>query len=111
MSAWAVIAFLLTGLTHAQICAPTAVVRSNSQVTSKLGSSNCVLADGTWFADYLVDFPSRGMWSGSVTGADGTAVFKLLLRDQSGSMIDSGSSIQRIVDKGSYHILVNAPAP
>jgi hypothetical protein len=94
----------------AQVCAPTGIVKPNSKISGALDGTNCTLADGTWFADYLVDFPSRGSWSASVAAADGTTAFTVLLRDQSGARIDSGGSINRTVERGTYHVLVNAPA-
>ena len=93
-----------------QVCAPTGTVRPSSQITASLDGTNCALADGTWFADYVIDFPSRGTWSASVTPADGATAFTVVLRDQSGSRIDSGTTIQRNVERGTYHVLVNAPA-
>lgn len=96
---------------RAQICAPTGVIQPNGQVTATLDGSGCTLADGTWFADYLINFPSRGSWSASVTPGDGVTAFTAILRNESGARIDSGAVINRPVEAGSYHVLVNGPAP
>jgi len=98
-----------TGL--AQVCAPNAAVRPSAQITASLDASNCMLADGTWYTDYLVDFPSRGNWSAALASADGGPALTMVLRDQSGARIDSGPTINRTVERGTYHILVNSPAP
>lgn len=37
--------------------------------------------------------------------------FTVLLRDESGAMIASGPTINRNVERGTFHILVNGPAP
>src|SRR5579862_9061375 len=102
---------VLCGTAQAQICAPTAVVQPNSQVSAALSASSCVHSDGTSFSDYLINFPSRGAWSGSVTAADGVTPLTLILRDLSGAQLASGAAIQRQVERGSYHVLVNSAAP
>jgi hypothetical protein len=101
---------LASGIAQAQVCAPVGAVRPNAQVTATLDVTNCNLADGSLFADYLIDFPSRGAWSAAVTPSDGATVFTVILRDQSGARIDSGATIQHNVEKGTYHVLVNAPS-
>src|SRR5262249_52141986 len=61
---------------------------------------------------YLIDFPSRGTWTATVTPNSSDApAFTAVLRDQAGARIDSGGTINRTVERGSYHLLVNAPAP
>jgi hypothetical protein len=94
----------------AQMCAPTSVLPPNARVSAGLDTSDCTLSDGTSFTDYLVTFPSRGNWSASVTAADGTAL-TVTLRDPSGAKLASGASVQRMVERGTYHVLVNAAAP
>ena len=102
---------VLCGAGLAQVCAPTGVVQPNALASASLGASNCTLPDGTWYADYLVDFPTRGAWTASVTAADGVTPLTLILRDLFGAQIYSGATIQGAVERGTYHVLVNAAAP
>ncbi len=97
------------GLT--QVCAPTLAIQPNSVISAALTASNCTLADGSSYADYLVAFPTQGTWSGSVTAADGVTPLTLILRDLSGAQLYSGATLQGSVERGTYHILVNAAAP
>jgi hypothetical protein len=97
----------LSGVGLAQICAPVGSVQPNSQVTGTLDGSDCVLPDGSWFADYLIVIPSRGTWSASITPGDGVTPFTVTLRDASGARVDSGANINRTIERGVYHILVN----
>ena len=101
----------LCGTGLAQVCAPNLVVQPNATVSAALTASNCTLADGTSYADYLVDFPVHGTWSASVTAADGVTPLTLILRDLSGAQLISGATIQRAVERGTYHVLVNAATP
>jgi len=75
------------------------------KLSASLDANNCSLADGTWFADYRIVFPVRGIWT-----AD-TSSFTLILRDQSGSKLESGSSIRHNVERGTYHLIVNGTSP
>src|ERR1019366_7407378 len=102
---------VLCGAGLAQVCAPTQVIQPNAQVSAGLDASNCTLSDGTWYADYLVDFPTRGDWSASVTASDGVTPLTLILRDLSGAQLASGATLHRAVERGAYHVLVNAAAP
>ena len=102
---------VLCGAGLAQVCAPIGVLQPNAQVSATLGVSNCTLSDGTWYADYPVVFSAPGAWSGSVTVAAGASPLTLILRDSSGAQIGSGASLHLNVERGAYHVLVNAAAP
>jgi hypothetical protein len=106
-----VLVFLLSGVSLAQVCSPTGVAQPNSRITAALDASACTLADGTWFADYLLTLSSGGTWSASVAAGDGSTTFSLILRDPSGARIDSGSTIKHYLERGTYHVLVNGSAP
>jgi hypothetical protein len=106
-----ILALVLCAPGLSQVCAPNGTVRPNAQLQDTLSASSCLLADGTPYADYLAVFPSRGVWTASVTAGDGVTPFSLILRDQSGAKIASGASISQNVERGTYHVIVNVAAP
>ncbi|SPF54257.1 Peptidase domain protein [Candidatus Sulfopaludibacter sp. SbA4] len=99
---------LVLGLSaaHAQMCVPVRILPVGS-VSGTLDNSSCLLPDGTSYASYRLDLPTRGQFQINLTAANAS----LILRDGTGAGIASGTSIQRAVEAGSYTLLVNAPTP
>ncbi|HEY3836594.1 MAG TPA: hypothetical protein VGL72_08480 [Bryobacteraceae bacterium] len=100
---------VLYGAARAQVCAPLAALQPNAQLTGTLDPTLCTLSDGTLYADYLLVLPTRGLWTASVIPADGATPFTATLRDPSGALLASGPSINRTIERGSYHVIINAP--
>src|SRR4029077_872030 len=59
--------------------------------------------DGTPFTAYRLDLPVRGRIRIDLTALNAD----LILRDSSGAKVDSGASIGRPIEAGSYSLLVN----
>jgi hypothetical protein len=70
-----------------------------------LNAANCQLVDQTPYAAYRLDLPVRGQIKIELAG--NTTDFVLTLRDASGMRVDSGTSLFRPIDAGSYTLLVN----
>jgi len=80
-------------------------VLPNGTVAGSLTAANCQLIDQTPYAAYRLDLPVRGQIK--VELADNTTDFVLTLRDASGIRLDSGASLLRPIEAGSYTLLVN----
>jgi hypothetical protein len=96
---------VLLGLSslYGQTCAP-ARIQSNGSVTGRLDDSSCRLTDASVYAAYRLDLPARGQLRIDLsTGSD----LLLILRDSSGMKLESGVSIRRAIEAGSYTLLVN----
>jgi hypothetical protein len=103
----AVLTVLSLPLLCGQTCAPTPAM-PDGVISGSLDNSSCQLSDATAYAAYRLDLPARGKISVALTT---TQDFLLLLRDSSGAKLDSGASIQRPIEAGSYTLLVNARIP
>src|SRR5437016_9386806 len=90
---------------HAQECPAVSSVLPNATLIAKLDATNCQLTDGSAYMPYRLDLPVRGQIKIDLTGA--SANLSLILRDSSGAKIDSGASIRRAVEAGSYVLLAN----
>lgn len=91
---------------YAQTCVPARILPVGS-VSGTLDSSSCLLPDGTSYASYRLDLPTRGKIQINLSASNAS----LILRDSTGGGIGSGASIQRAVEAGSYTLLVNAFTP
>jgi len=90
-----------------QTCAPTRLLPAGN-VSGTLDNSSCQLPDATAYAPYRLDLPVRGQIALDLTTAND---FILILRDSTGAKVDSGLSIHRPVESGSYTLLVDARVP
>lgn len=96
ISGWAV--------AYGQNCVPAAIL-PGAQVSAALDSSACTLSDATPYAAYALTLPVRGQLQINLTPGDGS--IELILRDGTGAQLAAGTSIQQLVESGSYTILVN----
>ena len=96
------------GWLGAQDCPPTLRVLPNGTVAGSLNAANCQLIDQTPYAAYRLDLPVRGQIKIELGG--NTTDFVLTLRDASGMRLDSGASLLRPIEAGSYTLLVNGRA-
>ena len=97
---------LLLGLSwaYAQTCVPVRMLPAGT-LSGALDQSSCHLSDGTPYAAYRLDLPSRGQIQLDLTTPPpGLA---LILRDPSGKSLASGVSVHRPIEAGSYSVLVN----
>ena len=92
----------------AQDCPPVASVLPNGTLGGALDAASCQLGDGTPYAPYRLDLPVRGQIKLAVSGTAGG--FSLTLRDAAGIRVDSGASLLRPIEAGSYTLLVNGRA-
>ena len=92
----------------AQDCPPVASVLPNGTLGGTLDAASCQLGDGTPYAPYRLDLPVRGQIKLAVSGTAGG--FSLTLRDAAGIRVDSGASLLRPIEAGSYTLLVNGRA-
>src|SRR5215471_989488 len=90
---------------HAQDCAAISSVLPNASLSGTLDATNCQLTDGSAYMPYRIDLPVRGRIKIDLGGAQSNLAF--ILRDNSGARIDSGTSIRRAIEAGSYVLLVN----
>ena len=92
----------------AQTCAPSRLLPTGA-ISGSLDDSSCQLSDGTAYASYRLDLPSRGQiqFDLATPGAD----LILILRASSGARLDSGKVIHRPIEAGSYTLLVNGRTP
>jgi len=88
----------------AQMCVPARILPAG-QAAGVLDDSSCILSDGTAYAAYRLDLATRGQIRIDLTAGAGDLI--LVLQDGSGTRVDSGTSIQRPVESGSYTLLVN----
>jgi Bacterial pre-peptidase C-terminal domain len=93
------------GALMAQDCPPVARVLPNGTVAASLDSSSCQLSDHTPYAPYRLDLPVRGQIKIELSG--NTSDFSLTLRDAAGIRVDSGATLLRPIEAGSYTLLVN----
>jgi hypothetical protein len=80
----------------------------NGTVAGSLTAANCRLLDQTPYAAYRLDLPVRGQIKIELSG--NSTDFVLILRDASGTRVDSGASLLRPIEAGSYTLLVNGRA-
>lgn len=90
----------------AQTCVPSRILPSDA-VAGTLDDSSCLLSDGTPYTTYRLDLPVRGGIRIDLTALNAD----LILRDSSGTKVDSGASIRRPIESGSYSLVVNGRAP
>ena len=102
------VVFLVAPL-DAQDCPAIVNILPGATLSSALDSTNCRLTDGSAYMPYRLDLPVRGQIKIDLTGAK--ANLNLILRDSSGARIDSGVSIHRAIEAGSYMLLVNGQTP
>jgi hypothetical protein len=96
---------LLCAPVHAQECPAISSVLPNGTMSGTLDATNCQLTDGSAYMPYRLDLPVRGQIKIALGGAQ--ANLSLILRDGYGQRIDSGASIRRTIEAGSYMLLVN----
>ena len=96
------------GTLLAQDCAAVASVLPNGTLAGTLDAASCQLGDRTPYAPYRLDLAVRGQIKLAVSGTTGD--FSLTLRDASGIKVDSGASLVRPIEAGSYTLLVNGRA-
>jgi hypothetical protein len=77
-------------------------------VSGTLDNGNCQLSDATAYAPYRLDLPVRGQLALDLATPND---FILILRDSTGAKVDSGLSIHRAIEAGSYTVLVDARIP
>jgi hypothetical protein len=104
---WAIVWVLGSVSAWGQMCAPARMLPSGA-VSGTLDNSSCQLSDATAYAAYRLDLPVRGRIALDLSTASD---FILLLRDATGAKVDSGMSIHRPVEAGSYAVLVDARIP
>jgi hypothetical protein len=90
-----------------QVCVPTRMLPVDT-ASGTLDGSSCQLPDATAYAGYRLDLPVRGQIALDLTTAND---FILILRDSAGAKVDSGLSIHRPIEAGSYRVLVDARVP
>ena len=93
------------GALVAQDCPPVARAIPNGTLAGTLDAGSCQHGDHTPYAPYRLDLPVRGQIKIQLSGA--TSDFSLTLRDASGMRVDSGASLLRPIEAGSYTLLVN----
>src|SRR5450759_3412698 len=92
----------------AQDCPPIARVLPNGTLAGALDAASCQLGDRTPYAPYRLDLSVRGQIKIELSGNTGD--FSLTLRDASGIRVDSGASLLRPSEAGSYPFLVTGRA-
>src|SRR5260370_37846358 len=93
------------GVLVAQDCPPVARALPNGTLVGTLDAGSCQLSDHTPYAPYRLDLPVRGQIKIQLSG--NTTDFSLTLRHASGMKDDSGASLLRPIDAGSYTTLRN----
>jgi hypothetical protein len=96
------------GVLVAQDCPPIARVLPNGTLSGALDAASCQLGDRSPYTSYRLDLPVRGQIKIELSGNPGD--FSLALRDTSGIRVDSGASLTRPIEAGSYTLLVNGRA-
>jgi len=79
-----------------------------ASVSGTLDNSSCQLPDATAYAAYRLEPPVRGQIALDLSTAND---FILILRDATGARVDSGLSIHRPIEAGSYNVLVDGRIP
>ena len=87
-----------------QVCVPGRILPADT-VAGTLDSGSCVLSDGSAYAAYRLDLPVRGQMQ--IDLGDTASSVALILRDNAGGRIDSGATIHRAMEAGSYSVVVN----
>jgi hypothetical protein len=100
---------LLLAPLRAQECPAIPRVLPNAALSAALDSTNCQLTDGSAYMPYRLDLPVRGQIKIDLSGAKSNLA--IILRDGSGARVDSGPSIHRAIEAGSYVLLVNGQTP
>jgi hypothetical protein len=96
---------LVSACLHAQECPAISSVLPNAALSGALDSSNCQLTDGSAYMPYRLDLPVRGQIKIDLSGTQSNLA--LILRDANGVKVESGASIRRPIEAGSYTLLVN----
>jgi hypothetical protein len=102
-------AVLLSAIGWGQTCVPLATLRPVDSVSGSLGDGDCLLSDGSTFAEYILTLPTWGQLQVNASSSDFPV--SLILRDMSGRMLAGGSGIQQTVERGAYMLVVNAQSP
>src|SRR5262245_44266143 len=99
-------ALIVLGVTSlsGQVCAPARLLPAGL-VAGVLDAESCLLSDGSAYQAYRLDLPVRGQIELDLPGLSADLV--LILRDASGTKVDSGVSLRRAVEAGTYTVLVN----
>ncbi|HZT31977.1 MAG TPA: PPC domain-containing protein [Bryobacteraceae bacterium] len=92
----------------AQTCAPAARLQPVDSVSGTIDVTSCELSDGSSYAEYSLTLSTRGQIQ--LEGASNDFPLTLILRDESGHKIDSGTSIRRPLERGRYSVRVDAGA-
>jgi Bacterial pre-peptidase C-terminal domain len=95
---------VFVGQLLAQDCPAVARVQPAGVFGGALDAASCLLSDGSPYAAYRLDLPVRGQIQFDLSSAGD---FALILRDDSGARLDSGTSIHRPIEAGSYTLLVS----
>jgi hypothetical protein len=89
----------------AQDCPAVVQLPPAGTLSGALGSASCVLNDGSSYTAYRLDLPVRGKIGIGLSGMSSDLQF--ILRNADGARLDSGSSIRRALEAGTYNLLVN----
>src|SRR5258707_5300909 len=90
---------------QAQECPAVAPLPPAGTISGTLGAANCVLNDGSSYISYRLDLPVRGKIAIDLSGTSSDLQF--ILRNAAGARLDSGTTIRRALEAGSYNLLVN----
>src|SRR5579883_3300899 len=104
MPRWSVFWVIAIFPAFGQTCVPARLLPAGT-VSGALDDGNCQLSDATAYAPYRLDLPVRGQLALDLNTSND---FVLILRDSTGAKVDSGLSIHREVEAGSYTVLVDA---
>jgi hypothetical protein len=107
MSRWVVLWVIGLLPAFGQTCAPTRLLPV-ANVSGTLDNASCQLPDATAYTAYRLDLPVRGQIALDLATPND---FILILRDSTGAKVDTGLSIHRPVESGSYTVLVDARIP
>ena len=99
----ATLALALSAL-HAQSCVTDRILPLGG-MSGTLSAASCLLADGSVYDAYRLDLPVRGQIQIDLNPS--LAGWQMILRDESGAQIASGSSIHSPIEAGTYRLLVN----
>src|ERR1700736_1115607 len=87
-----------------QDCPPLTRILPSGSVSATLDSASCTLSDSSLYLPYRLDLPARGQIQiNLVANAD----LNVILRDATGTQVDSGTSIRLSLEAGSYSLVVN----
>src|SRR6185369_6001927 len=90
------------GTLLAQDCPPVATVLPNGTRAGTLDAASCQLTDRTPYIPYRLDLPVRGRIKIELMGSPSDQF--LTLRDNTGVRLDSGVSLARNIEAGSYTV-------